>query len=393
MPTFALKRFTHQETLKSIRTDNLLALFGRYDSYFGDRGVTLTPANGEDIDYEGIARVLMSPDVEHTPPEMVDDLFFVDDMATPESMEALREEIATLPAAKRSTLALGPDPTPADVAVMVRLHAPDLLERKHAERHVESKRSFEYFQPKQANSKKLKAPTDKQLKDLEATFDDAFDEMKRGRNSRVFVFEKDEHVWFLIRRGDTCRREGTMTTSSSSSVYYRPEVFDVLRYDHRTAELSINAGTSKKICSLYREKIGLHLFGDAGHFPASSSKYKLDPLREVGEDSLVCSDVDGLESVVLKEVHYAWGGPENEIEVRKASDLFAAMKRRGRSIPKKARIIQAKFDVKFSDSKTPRVVRVRPSNVASFTYDHDAPAVEEWLRLRGFASVVGETDG
>ncbi len=410
MSTFTLRRFTNQETLKSVREDHLLALLDQHRVYFAGRGVSLTASGpalrvaepmatygntaprvepAEELDYEGIARVLMSPD-ETTPRELVDDLFFVDEMATPEGMDALRDEIAKLPPAKRKQLELGPAPTPADVAVLVRLHAPDILESKHAETLLVSKRSFQYFLPAKVNGHVFKKPSDAQLQKLEAAFDDAFDEMKRGRNAKVYVFERPSEVWLLVRRGDPCKREGALEGSGSASVYYRPEVFDVIRYDQRTGELSINAGSCAKLYTLYREKIGLHFFGDALHFPAGKAKFTLDPLRAQGEESLVCTDVDGMESVVLKEVQYFWGGPENEVEIRKASNLFEALKRRNRAIPDSARISKAKFQVKFADSKTPRMVMVTSSNVTSFTRDSDATAVEEWMVRRGFATVAGD---
>jgi hypothetical protein len=412
MSTFTLRRFTNQETLKSIRTENLLSLVGQHKAYFARRGVALAntgpvlyaaeatgtyggkavprPAPGE-LDYEALAHVLMTPD-ESTPRELVDDLFFVDEMATPEGMDALREEIGKLPPALRKQLELGADPTPADVAVMVRLHAPDILENKHAETLLVSKRSFQYFQPANGNGKPFTKPTDKQLKTLEAVFDDVFDQMKRGRNSKVFVFDRPDEVWMLVRHGDPCKREGALNSTGSSSVYYRPEVFDVIRYDRKTGELSINAGSCKKIYDLYREKNGLHFFGDALHFPAGKAKFTLDPLRADGEDSLVCSDIDGMESVVLKEVQYFWGGPENEVEIRKAANVFEALKRRNRTIPDSARISKAKFQVKFADSKAPRMVTVSNSNVTSFTRDSDASSVETWLTKRGFAIVAGDGD-
>lgn len=410
MSTFTLRRFTNQETLKSVREDHLLALLDQHRVYFASRGVTLAASGpalrvaepmatygntaprvepAEELDYEGIARVLMSPD-ETTPRELVDDLFFVDEMATPEGMDALRDEIAKLPPAKRKQLELGPAPTPADVAVLVRLHAPDILESKHAETLLVSKRSFQYFLPAKANGHAFKKPSDAQLQKLEAAFDDAFDEMKRGRNAKVYVFERPSEVWLLVRRGDPCKREGALEGSGSASVYYRPEVFDVIRYDQRTGELSINAGSCAKLYNLYREKIGAHFFGDPLHFPAGKAKFTLDPLRAQGEESLVCTDVDGMESVVLKEVQYFWGGPENEVEIRKASNLFEALKRRNRTIPDSARISKAKFQVKFTDSKTPRMVMVTSSNVTSFTRDSDATAVEEWMAKRGFATVPGD---
>lgn len=220
MATFSLKRFAHQETLKSIRPDHLLALLGRHGAYFTRRGVNLAgtgsvlrvaepmasygtavatsePAAG--IDYEGIARVLMTPD-ETTPRELVDDLFFVDEMSAHENMDALREESSKLPPAQRKKLELGPDPTPADVAVMVRLHAPDILEKKHAESLLVSKRSFRYFQPANGKRKPLSTPTDAQLRTLEGVFDDAFDQMKRGRNTKVYIFERPDEVWLLVWR-------------------------------------------------------------------------------------------------------------------------------------------------------------------------------------------------
>ncbi len=412
MATFRLRRFTNSATLKSIRPDNLIALLMRHRSYFEDRGVVLAqPETRHDtaeargsygfggaheetmnsIDYEGIARVLMTPD-ESTPRELVDDLFFVDEMATPEGMDALREEIEKLPLARRRTIALGPDPTPADVAVIVRLRAPDILERKHAERLLGSKRSFHYFRPANGDGKPFCAPKEEQIHALEAAFDDAFEKMKRGRNSKVFFFERGDEVWMLVRRGDPCKREGALSSSGSSSVYYRPEVFDVLRYDRRTRELSVSAGSSKKIYAMYRKTIGLHFFGDEKHFSEGKAKFTLDPLKVDGEDALVCVDVDGMESVVLRELHYYWGGPEHEVEIRRASNLFEAFKRRNRRIPDNARIIKAKFEVKFTDSKAKRVVTITNSNVTSFTRDSDASAVEDWMTRRGFALVSDGAD-
>ena len=387
MSTFTLRRFTNPETLKSIHKDNLLSLLDRHKAYFTRRSVTLATTGPDELDYEGIARVLMTPD-ETTPRELVDDLFYVDEMATPEGMDALCEEIAKLPPAQRKQLDLGPAPTPADVAVQVRLKAPDLLERKHAEHFLTSKRSFEYFQAKKGADRTFRMPTAKTLAALEGALGDRFYDMKRGRSCKVFVYEKDDGVWFLVRHGDPCKREGAIEAGDSSSVYYRPERYDVLKYDGNLGELCLSA-ENKKISALYREKFGLHFFADAMQFPGTA-KYTLEPLRTDGAASLVCSDVEGMEWIRLKEIQYFWGGPEGEVEIRKASDLFAVLERRARSIPAKARILRASFLVKFADSKTPRTVTIRPNNVASYTRDSDASAVEVWLTKRGFAMVAGD---
>ena len=88
--------------------------------------------------------------------------------------------------------------------------------------------------------------------------------------------------------------------------------------------------------------------------------------------------------VRLKEVQYQWSGAESAVESQKANDVFAALKGRGYDMPPKARIIRASFQVQFKDSKTPRTVTIRPSNIAQYTRDSDADVVEDWLGKRGF---------
>ena len=88
--------------------------------------------------------------------------------------------------------------------------------------------------------------------------------------------------------------------------------------------------------------------------------------------------------VLLKEIQYLWGGAQREIEIRKADDIFAALEAGGRSLPFRARIIGASFQVKFTDAKNPRTVTIRPSNIAQYTRDSDADVVEDWLQRRGF---------
>ena len=200
----------------------------------------------------------------------------------------------------------------------------------------------------------------------------------------MFVFEKEDAVWFLVRRGEPCKREAAVDPSGSASVFYRPAVYDVLRYDFSSGELSVSAGSSKKILELHRLAFGRHLFGDEAYFADRKGLFTLDPLQVNGSESLACGDIEGLESVILKEIRIHWGGPESEIEIRRATDLFRAFERRNRTIPEAARIVAAKFAMTFGDSKTARSVTISSSNRTSFTRDSDSPLVEEWMVNRGF---------
>ena len=202
-----------------------------------------------------------------------------------------------------------PEPTPADIAIQVWLYNREILERKHAQQYLTRPRSFESFQ-----SRRNRAPwgirRPPHFTALQNDLDDWFEQKKRGRGCRVFVFPKKPETWFLIRHGEPFRREGSLVNGQSSSVFYRPEKFDVVIYNDTLSELRINA-RSKGEKHLYRTLFGLHFFGDKDYFPREG-KYTLEPLRRDGPASLVCRDIPGLEWVKLTEVHYRWGGHHQE---------------------------------------------------------------------------------
>ena len=276
MATFTLRRFSCPETLKAIAAKRLLAFLKPHQSFLLSRGVTLPQsATDGELDHEELARVFMTPDC-NTPKELIDALYFVDEMATPEGMDALLAE------AKQQELKLAPgsDHSPADIAVQIWLLNSDILERKHAEHYLAKVRSFESYQMDHFKRPAFKRPSDKQLDALASDLDDWFEEKKRGRGSRIFMCEKDDGVWFLVRHGDPFKREESIDGGSASSIYYRPLKPDVLVYSPQIGELRINA-RSKGEKELYRSKFGKHVFGDENIFPGTE-KYTLDPLREPG---------------------------------------------------------------------------------------------------------------
>jgi hypothetical protein len=381
MATFRLRRFASADALKTIQESYLLDLLSPHAKYFERRGLDLAAARSGGIDYEALVDVLANPDGT-IPKELVDSLYFVHEMSTSEAMDSLLDEIGKMPAKDRIALDLKPEPTPADVAVQVWLRDEGLLKRKHAENSVLQPRSFEYYQAAKAPKRPFRFPSAKKLSALQKDLGDWFVERRRGREVRVFAFVKPDGVWFLVRHGEPYRRQGAIEKGESSSVYFRPEKHDVLVYDVALGELRVNAA-SKGEKTLYREKFGLHLFGNESHFP-NTGKYKLEPLRTDGKASLVCADIDGMEWVKLKEIWYYWGGAESEIEIRKAKDIFAALDLRKRAIPPKVRIVKASFVVKFEDCETTMTVSVRPPNIAQYTRDDDGAVVEAWLTKRGF---------
>jgi hypothetical protein len=378
MATFTLRRFSCPETLKAIAPARLLNFLKPHRRFFLTRGMTLpqSASNGE-LDYEELAKVFMTPDTK-TPKDLIDALYFVDEMATPEGMDALLAEAKQ----RKLKLGAGSDHSPADIAVQIWLLDKDILERKHAEHYLAKVRSFESYQMDRFKRPAFKRPTDKQLDALASDLDDWFEEKKRGRGSRIIMCEKEDGVWFLVRHGEPFKREESIDGIKASSVYYRPLKYDVLLYSPQIGELRINA-RSKGEKQLYRAKFGKHLFGDEDIFPGTE-KYTLDPLREMGEDSLAPGDIEGIDWIKLREVQLFFGGNPWEVVTRKSEDYFALLKSRNKSFPVGGRIIKATFQVKFSDAKTPRSVVIKPSNIAQFTRDDDSVLVEQWLEARGF---------
>jgi len=173
-------------------------------------------------------------------------------------------------------------------------------------------------------------------------------------------------------------------------VFYRPEKYDVLVYEPEIGEIRMHA-CGKTERETLRRLFGLHLFRSEDFF-LKEGKYTLEPLRSDGSASLVCTDIDGIDLVTLKEIHYFWGGAESEMEIRKATDLFAAFSGRNRHIPDRVGIVRASFSVKLTNSKTARTVTIRPPNTAHYTRDDDAALIEEWLQKRGFIKSDGMDD-
>lgn len=377
MGAFRLRRFSSPETLKTIEHDHLIAFLQPYEAFLKSRGFKLNRPEFSGKDFYDLACIFANPD-SSTPADLVNALYYVEEMSTTEAMDTLIPEAEQL----ELDIETNGNATAADIAVQIWIADQSVLERKHAEFHLVRPRSFESFQSRSTKTATFKSPSAKVIRALEASLDDWFEKHNRGTGTRVFVFPKDDGAWFLIRHGEPYKREGSLDGAESSSVHYRPEKYDVVTYHPQIGELRVNA-RSKGEKQLYRQQIGCHLFGSQDYFPGTN-KYTLEPLRVYGEMALNCVDIDGIEWIKLKEYQIFYPGSAWEIVSRKSDDVFASLETRGRTIPDGGKISRASFQVKFADCKTPRSVVIRPGNIAQFTRDDDSVLVEQWLESRGF---------
>src|SRR5260370_35397150 len=129
--------------------------------------------------------------------------------------------------------------------------------------------------------------------------------------------------------------------------------------------------------------LGKHLFGHENRF-IFAEKYTLDPLRKDGAAALNCRDVEGIDSVRLREIEYAWDGAFDHVETHRAEDLFKALAILSRDVEKEARIRRAVFKIKLDGEKKARTVTIKAGNKSGYNRGEEATMIEDWLRAPGF---------
>lgn len=376
LATYRLPRFSSPATLHSIDPKRLRDFLSPFGTYLCSRGIHLDDA--QPIDHDALVLVFMSPD-SSTPAGLINALFLVDEMATPEGMDSLTQNAAL----EKMAVQLDDQTTPADFAVMIWLQEPSIVERAHAEHFLRRPRTFAYFCADARQTERLTAPDTQTTHRLEAMLGGVFEEHNRSAACRVFVFDEEDEINFMVRHGEPFKREEALQSGTEpAGISYRPLKYDVLVYNHDRGELRVNS-TSNWEQRTYLHAFGEVLFGNAGYFPPAA-KYSLTPLSSAGEDSIACNDVEGMEYVRLREIQLDLGGPHREVVVHRATDLFASFKSKGHAIPSGQRLVKATFQIKFDDATRPRAVTITPPNVAQYRRDDDATRIESFFAHRGF---------
>lgn len=376
MATVNQRKFTDPDWLRTITSERLARLLSPWTGYLERCGFTFAGCGDTIIDYSNLARVLFAPDPE-CPKEMVQALYYVHETASPEDMEHL------VRACTEAGVQLPDDPnlTGADVAAEVWMADEGLLQSRHAEVVARSQRTFEYFGGREPRA--FPNINDVTRRQVEETFDDWFEQNRRGRGCRVFSFYEPPHTWLLVRHGLTVRREASHRDSGEAGTeFFRPQKHDILRYDETSGEVGVHAGTMGER-NLYLSTLGRVLFQSSEHFP-TTPKFTLAPLVLQGADALACQDIEGIDSVRLVEYRQFWGGQFKETEIRRATDIFAARASRSKRAIRVGTPSAAVFKVKFTGDTKERSVTIRPKAVARYERNEDSELVERWLRARGF---------
>ena len=382
MANFKLRRFANAAILKRIDPQLLLDFLRPFCQFLTGQCDLDWPVDPSDLDHHALANILISPRAD-MPEELLDALYFVDTLSDDDYFDRLLEESCA------AGIDLGSeDPSCEDLTLRIWLYDQSILERMHAEQYRVRAKTFRSYFSSDIHHHDWLTPDAIAHKTLEADLNTWFDFKKKGRGARVFFLPAEDNVWMLVRHGQRIRREGTVESGGESgSVYYRPEKFDVLIYYPQTGELAIHADT-KGERGIYCLLIGRHIFADDEFFRFDNPipKYTLQPLVDSGRDCLACGDVEGMSRVRLYELQLCHDSDQNDIEIRRANDVFRALAYQQRFLQDEIEdttLFRAKFKVSFEDDRE-RTISIEPPNIASFDHDIDDTIIHNWLTRRGF---------
>jgi hypothetical protein len=210
-----------------------------------------------------------------------------------------------------------------------------------------------------------------------------FSRKRRGRTVKVVVFEEPDEYCFMLRKGEPLTRDSSITpTGDTDCVYYRPERFDIAVLRPKIAEIRLAIYRKAPwIVEAYRTMFGYVFYGDREFF-SGDDVFTLEPLMTSRAKALSCKEVDGMESVTLVQCKFATAKKEiAAVHGDLAMKIVGGLKL---ELLEGAKIVSAKFRVKFTDSRAERMVTVKAGNMAEFKYDDDGRKIEKWLIEKGF---------
>jgi hypothetical protein len=379
MPNLNTGKFSNPELLSQIRKDLLLAWLWPMRDYFARRGLQLpAPDSDAHLSCDTLAGILMDP-APDMPAELLESLCIFRDLDNDNAMDAIRE------AAQRQGLDLGADhdATPLDVVVRAWTIAPRLVEALHQRLDLKRPRSFKCFATDADPLPRFRGATPEQLATLEARLDAYYQAARRGKGVKVFASQQGDTFIFVVRHGAPCRREGAMQDGLPTTVFFRPQRHDVLKYDALHGEMALNCCSDSERRILLRI-FGSTLFGRPDFFPGAS-KYTLYPIIRDGRASLACADVPGMEWVRLVGVDRDIFEAPKHRDSKKAADIFDLVESGSLKWPDNIeQLKRATFLVKFWRAAKPRRFTIVPCNHVIYGRPEDSRLLQKFMRLRGF---------
>jgi hypothetical protein len=378
MAIINFRKFIQPGIMMVISPDRLVSLLFPHREYFNRRGFLFPGEVSGPINYTKLSAILVDPD-DQMPSKLVDALYFISEMASTRIADRLVDAAREV----YPDMTFSPLATAADIVVEVWLKDPDLVAKIHAASLINKPKSFEYHLSRNPRPRSFSMPTSATIQAMESEMNEWFDQNRRGRDCRIIVSDHGDRISFLIRHGKQMRRDSRIKNGKSVGICYRPEVYDVVFYDCIRDELGIRASGTKGEKTLYRETIGDYIFNNWDYFDGNH-KFTLEPLAKDGIASLVCSDVDGLDQVILKAYGHCLNDGRSATDWHTSENLFHTMAALKRTMPPASNLTKAVFLMKLSNVQKPRSLTIKLPNSVMYLRDDESHVIDQWLSKRGF---------
>jgi hypothetical protein len=372
MKIYNLHRFAKPDSLRQVAPELLLAFLRRFPEF------SINLKDDGTIDYDELGQQLVAPPGK-IDTAMFDALTLIDEMSADRNFDLLQDTVGNKPYSAK----LGADTSTADLALLLWLHEPKKLEQLHAKFSQNAPRSFVYFYGESIGKPQMAPPSRNLRQKLARLLNRIFQRKRRGRTVRIVVFEEPGEYCFMLRKGEPLTRDSSITPEGeTNNIYYRPERFDIAVLRPKIAEIRLAIYRKAPwIVEAYRTMFGYVFYGDREYF-SGDDVFTLEPLMTKGANALSCKEVDGMESVTLVQCKFATAKKEiAAIHGDLAMKIVGGLKL---ELLENAKIISAKFRVKFTDSRAERIVKIKAGNMAEFKYDDDGRKIEKWLIEKGF---------
>lgn len=385
MASSNLKKFTNPGFLRSLKFSNLIKLLRKFDGYFsGVVHFQYDNIEQDKFDFDGLAAILIDQMMVGDYSELFNAFGLIGAMGTDSREDVLREYIDAQPYKDEVT----DDTAVADLALLVYLHAPEVLNDIDIEFNATKKKSFA-MRATRRNMSDL-VITHQHIVAFEEELNKIFVTRHRGNTAKVYTPSKEgDEYYFIIRHGDSFKRQGTVSQGKESrTLAFQPESFNLLVLNTKTGELRICVPAQPKWMEEgYALTLGKALFNDFAAFDEKRCN-NLERIKELGEKVLIYNGTADVRKISLIGLTF-WSTPECHMkETLDASNdaLFQDFKILDRDIAGIGTIFEARFVVQIGDKE--RTVVIKNNNRSGYDYDDFGIVVDEWLRSVGIIPSV-----
>lgn len=376
MSRYNPKVFTNVDSLKDIKHDLLHQLLCRFPRFCEEQQLHL---NNGVIKNEDVCRAFLNAG--NSMVEDAHDLMEALQSITEMAHLGSRSVLTAMGKANGLALPEGPDVTDADFALHCWLNHQSLFTAAYAKARVKKFQSFLYYAGKTYQERTFPEITDQKTAALQAEINLWLKDNGRMPNCRVYFFPHGDRLSIVLKYGMPLIRDiAAKKDGDGEGVFYNPQKHDLLIYDRKYDEISLNTPNISDQDKTYRRSVAKYLFDDENYFEQEKT-YSLVELQKITTPRNFLSA--GVKRASLVEITF---DRKHRREIWQASDLQSALVRHNNyESEHKPEIVAAKFKLILDRKGSPqRVVTIENGNKARLDRSEDGLVIDEWIRSQRF---------